>query len=231
MLALFTTLVLAGNLASMPAAVPVSTPAAVHEAQARLKELGYDAGRIDGWYGPRTAKALKAFQKNEELRATGAIDPATLERLMALPRYFRGETKIPEIHDSAKVDDDEREKIIDLYSTAQVEDERTRLIAVDLLAKQGTERAFAALKLVLLTNDSVTVRASAAEKIAAFGDLRSLDALVYAQGVEKDPAVKAAIDSLVSDALPTEPSRTLVPADDDGIAVADDPPDPLPLDD
>lgn len=45
--------------------------------QRRLKELGHDPGPIDGRSGPRTQAALKAFQTDYGLAATGAIDAET----------------------------------------------------------------------------------------------------------------------------------------------------------
>ena len=55
----------------------------VHHVQRRLEELGYrDAGTDkDGWYGDLTVMAVKEFQSDEGLDATGAVDMRTLEAL------------------------------------------------------------------------------------------------------------------------------------------------------
>ncbi len=49
--------------------------------QARLKELGHDPGPADGVARPQTQAALKAFQKDYELPATGEPDAETLAAL------------------------------------------------------------------------------------------------------------------------------------------------------
>jgi murein L,D-transpeptidase YcbB/YkuD len=45
------------------------------------KDKGHDPGSIDGVMGPRTARALKDFQKAEGLQATGQLDSQTREKL------------------------------------------------------------------------------------------------------------------------------------------------------
>jgi N-acetylmuramoyl-L-alanine amidase len=50
--------------------------------QARLKNLGYQPGRIDGCLGPRTRAALRRFQADQDLDVTGEPDDATLEALL-----------------------------------------------------------------------------------------------------------------------------------------------------
>lgn len=47
------------------------------EIQARLKELGFDPGPIDGRSGTRTVKAIKAFQIANGLAADGRAGPIT----------------------------------------------------------------------------------------------------------------------------------------------------------
>ncbi len=56
------------------------TPGLVTKLQKKLKALGYYHGPIDGIYGPQTARAVDAFQKDKGL-ARGAL---TLEALEAL---------------------------------------------------------------------------------------------------------------------------------------------------
>ena len=50
----------------------------VEAVQARLTELGYDPGPVDGLIGRRTRKALRAFQDEEGLDASGRVDEPTL---------------------------------------------------------------------------------------------------------------------------------------------------------
>lgn len=56
--------------------------------QARLSHLGYDPGEIDGVYGPRTAAAVRAFQRDctdPKLKVDGICGPKTRD---ALKKYF-----------------------------------------------------------------------------------------------------------------------------------------------
>jgi N-acetylmuramoyl-L-alanine amidase len=49
--------------------------------QARLHNLGYDPGPVDGVAGPRTMGALIQFQTDNNLQPTGEVDDATLAAL------------------------------------------------------------------------------------------------------------------------------------------------------
>ncbi len=53
----------------------------VEAAQRRLAELGFDPGPVDGITGPRTRKAVRAFQKANALRPSGRLDAKTLNKL------------------------------------------------------------------------------------------------------------------------------------------------------
>jgi len=56
----------------------------VAELQRRLGWLGFDAGRIDGIFGPQTASALTEFQRNVGLYPDGRCGPDTVEELCRL---------------------------------------------------------------------------------------------------------------------------------------------------
>ena len=58
--------------------------------QERLTELGFDAGRVDGVFGPRTEAALKGLQREYGLRPDGVCGPATLRALRQLGRLVVG---------------------------------------------------------------------------------------------------------------------------------------------
>lgn len=49
--------------------------------QRRLKEVGFDPGSADGDFGPKTAAAVKAFQRSKGLGADGVVGPQTWKAL------------------------------------------------------------------------------------------------------------------------------------------------------
>ena len=57
----------------------------VKEVQRRLALIGYRPGTADGVYGRQTARALKRFQRQVGLKATGRIDRKVLRRLSIKP--------------------------------------------------------------------------------------------------------------------------------------------------
>jgi peptidoglycan hydrolase-like protein with peptidoglycan-binding domain len=58
----------------------------VREIQETLNELGYQAGPEDGLYGDKTAEAIRAFERANDLAVTGEADRALLERLRSKTR-------------------------------------------------------------------------------------------------------------------------------------------------
>lgn len=53
----------------------------VSELQARLARLGFDTGRVDGIFGPQTARAVVAFQSDSGLVVDGICGPATAQSI------------------------------------------------------------------------------------------------------------------------------------------------------
>ena len=56
----------------------------VEDLQRRLKAVGYDPGEIDGEYGPNTASAVKALQKDADILVDGEFGPDSYAALLAL---------------------------------------------------------------------------------------------------------------------------------------------------
>lgn len=56
-------------------------PALVLRAQELLAGLGYDAGPADGDFGPQTREAIVAYQTDQGLEPTGAVDTTLIARL------------------------------------------------------------------------------------------------------------------------------------------------------
>jgi len=65
---------------------------AVKELQARLKELGFDPGDIDGIFGTSTTSAVTAFQRDRSFFADGIAGPQTFNSLK-LPTTSPGAQK------------------------------------------------------------------------------------------------------------------------------------------
>ena len=60
--------------------------------QARLTDMGFDCGRVDGVYGSKTENAIREFQKSVGVVADGKCGPATITALIRLTRTVSGGT-------------------------------------------------------------------------------------------------------------------------------------------
>ena len=58
--------------------------------QTRMTEMGFDCGRVDGIYGPRTEAAVKDFQKSVGATVDGKCGPATIIALIRLTKIVSG---------------------------------------------------------------------------------------------------------------------------------------------
>ena len=60
--------------------------------QARLTEMGFNAGRVDGVFGERTESAVKEFQQSVGIKVDGKCGPATIIALIRLTKIVSGGT-------------------------------------------------------------------------------------------------------------------------------------------
>src|SRR4051794_39007851 len=65
---------------------PGDTSSRVRVVQARLRRLGWYAGRVTDHFGARTTAAVKAFQAKRRFPVVGDVDQRTLDRLRAMTR-------------------------------------------------------------------------------------------------------------------------------------------------
>src|SRR5258708_10658492 len=71
----------------------------VADLQRRVGAMGFDAGKIDGIYGPDTAAAVADFQRNAGLTVDGIFGP---DELRALERVgSRGDAQVAELRELA----------------------------------------------------------------------------------------------------------------------------------
>lgn len=55
----------------------------IEEIQTALKNAGYYSGAVDGKLGPKSKKAIEAFQNENGLKADGKVGPKTWDKLKA----------------------------------------------------------------------------------------------------------------------------------------------------
>jgi peptidoglycan hydrolase-like protein with peptidoglycan-binding domain len=63
----------------------VAHPTDVSRVQRSLRDKGHYQGKVDGVFGLRTRAGIRAYQKAENLQATGELDKATAGRLGVSP--------------------------------------------------------------------------------------------------------------------------------------------------
>lgn len=69
--------------------LPLSSPEMVRRAQVALKDQGYYEGEADGAMNPRTASALRTYQREHHLTESGDLDPQTAKSLGILGEATR----------------------------------------------------------------------------------------------------------------------------------------------
>jgi peptidoglycan hydrolase-like protein with peptidoglycan-binding domain len=60
---------------------PTISRSETRQVQQKLNDLGFDAGQVDGLWGPNTETALRNFQHAKGLQATGRLDEKTVDEL------------------------------------------------------------------------------------------------------------------------------------------------------
>lgn len=70
----------------------------VRALQDHLNTLGFNAGRVDGTFGPQTLRGVQEFQQNYGLPADGVVGDATVRALQGLPR-IAGDTPSSDVRE------------------------------------------------------------------------------------------------------------------------------------
>lgn len=178
--------------------------------QTELDQLGFQPGPIDGIHGPRTHRALVAFQRAMQL-TPGKVDPATITKLGEIIAYLDSAhdaegTPVMARTPAIELTDDQ-EPVDDLYDAAATAgNPKIRIACIEVLGDLRSARSRGALGQALHENDDSDVRAAAAKQLGRIGDEQSLYALALALENEPDPAVRAAIQSQLDHGLPVEPA-------------------------
>ena len=73
----------------------------VAELQVRLAQLGFDPGRIDGIFGPLLDAAVRDFQRNRDLDASGALSKVTLQELSRVRTAHARRSLVTDARDTA----------------------------------------------------------------------------------------------------------------------------------
>jgi hypothetical protein len=113
------------------------------QAQSQLKQLGYNPGPIDGLWGAKTRRAVKSFQQDNSLPATGNLDPATLRQLMPVDKSDQQDTGGAAARQQtySLMDAEEARQLVETHIRQRDIRLETRILFRDLSEKSGTESA------------------------------------------------------------------------------------------
>ena len=154
--------------------------------QARLVEMGFNPGRVDGIYGPTTEKAVVEFQRSVGTKTDGICGPGTVISLMRLLRTVTGgaPTELRAQADRAKRGPALSEKVIVLDPSP-----RPEISALTYDLAQKVEGRLVALGVSVSLTRSADGAPSELERIA-IANSATAD-LVISIGVDNYPNEKA----------------------------------------
>jgi N-acetylmuramoyl-L-alanine amidase len=155
----------------------------VRELQKRLNALGFDAGREDGIFGPRTAAAVAEFQHNVGSASDGIVGPDTIGSIERLRPAVEGPSRavVREAEDVRRI---EKEQTLvgscvaidpghgpddpgTVGPSGLSESEATMLIAADLAAELGARGAHPTILRTAHDAPPPSARALAANELGA----------------------------------------------------------------
>ncbi len=73
----------------------------IKQIQSKLKQQGYDVGKVDGQLGPNTQQALRQFQEDKGMQATGQPDRETMAALNMGGRGGTQQGQLPQSNPNA----------------------------------------------------------------------------------------------------------------------------------
>lgn len=86
-----------GSVAAPPVSTVPDAPVGnsqMFAVQKKLLELNLFSGKVDGYYGPKTAEAIRAFEMRNGMTPTGANDPAVIEAILGADAAGRTTTPV-----------------------------------------------------------------------------------------------------------------------------------------
>ncbi|NRG16285.1 peptidoglycan-binding protein [Rhizobiales bacterium] len=103
---------------------PAYDAAQVTRVQSMLNDLGYDAGPVDGFYGPQTRSALAQFQSDYGIAGNGSINRQSISTLTAI--WQRSEPQEPQAPEQAATPDRSPPKAPEGETAREAPEDRTQ---------------------------------------------------------------------------------------------------------
>lgn len=112
----------------------------VADLQEALALLGFDPGRVDGIFGPMTERALRDFQANCAITASGVMDRRSLERLSQLSAHGASRHTVIEARERAGLSPRSARRLVVLVGDDPLIDQLAELLAESVLVVVAGER-------------------------------------------------------------------------------------------